>query len=145
MRHYCKEYDSEDDFPNKKINYVPINGGRIDNYHETKIYDDGKYIKNISIAKKVFDKTKTNNDIYPRNNYNSEIMEINENDNNEGQTIQKMKASYEINNILPINKSNDNKIIEKIMMMKIMNIIMIMMGTFMMIKRKWNKVINNNV
>ena len=109
MRHYCEEYDSEDCFPNKKINYVPIDGGRIDNYHETKISDDGKYIMNISIAKKVFDKNKNNNDIYLRKNFNSEVIEIDENDNNGEQNyIEGENSRYNINNNLPINKGNDN-------------------------------------
>ena len=110
MRHYCEEYDSEDGFPNKKINYVPIDGGRIDNYHETKISDDGKYIMNISIAKKVFDKNKSNKDIYPRDNYYSEVMEIDENDNNgEPNYIEEENSRYEINNNFPKNKNNFNR------------------------------------
>jgi len=107
MRHYCEEYDSEDGFPNKKINYVPIDGGRIDNYHETKISDDGKYIMNISIAKKVFDKNKNNNGIYPRNNYYSEVMEIDENNNNGEQNfIEEENSKYQINNNFPSNNIN---------------------------------------
>ena len=110
MRHYCEEYDSDDGFPNKKINYVPIDGGRIDNYHETKISDDGKYIMNISIAKKVFDKNKNNQNIYQRNNYNSEVMEIDENDDNGEQNyLEEENSRYEVNNNLPINKGNDNR------------------------------------
>ena len=110
MRHYCEEYDSDDGFPNKKINYVPIDGGRIDNYHETKISDDGKYIMNISIAKKVFDKNKNNQNIYQRNNYNSEVMEIDENDDNGEQNyIEEENSRYEVNNNLPINKGNNNR------------------------------------
>ena len=109
---------------NKEINYNKINKNykkgnnyivspkmrHIDNYHETKISDDGKYIMNISIAKKVFDKNKNNNNIYPRNNYNSEVMEIDENDNNGEQNyIEEENLRYNINNNLPINKGNDNR------------------------------------
>lgn len=107
MRHYCEEYDSEDGFPNKKINYVPIDGGRIDNYHETKISDDGQYIMNISIAKKVFDKNKNNSNIYPRNNYYLEVMEIDENENNEEQNyIEEENSRHQINNNFPSNKGD---------------------------------------
>ena len=50
-----EEYNYKESYPNRYMNYTPIEGGRIENYFENEITEDGKYLVTMSLAKKVMD------------------------------------------------------------------------------------------
>ena len=82
IHHYSEKYNFKESYPNRYVNNIPINGGKIENYYENKISNDGQYLITVSLAKKVLDKNQNlpaRNEEIVNNRYAEEI-EIDEND-----------------------------------------------------------------
>ena len=84
----------------KYTNYTPINGGRIENYYENEISNDGKYLVSMTLSKRVMDEEEpqqgNNTD---RNNYYRKKILINEIGGEEREREKKSTINSKITNL----------------------------------------------
>lgn len=70
------EYEN---IPKKYTNSTKINGGRIENYYENEISNDGKFLISMALSKRIMDEEEGKQDNYnDSNNYYREKIETNE-------------------------------------------------------------------
>ena len=103
-----KENDNENK-QKKNVNYIRINGGRMENYIDNEISKDGKYLVSMALSKKVMDEDEIEQEEEEEDNedeeeneeeenqkygkgYNREEMEIDENDVEEGEYEEKQSC-----------------------------------------------------
>jgi hypothetical protein len=77
--HCCHCCHCKHTHPKKTVEYTPISGGRIENYFENEITQDGQYLVTMSLAKKVMDEDKVGFEFEDGNeNENEKVEDINE-------------------------------------------------------------------
>ena len=85
--------------PKRTVEYTPISGGRIENYFENEITQDGEYLVTMSLAKKVMDQDKTG----------FKYEDENENQNQKVEDRKEVVIEYENKRVRDQNKiKNDN-------------------------------------
>lgn len=94
--HCCHCCHCKHTYPKRTVEYTPISGGRIENYFENEITQDGEYLVTMSLAKKVLD----------QDNVGFKYEDGNENENERVEDINEVEIEYENKRVRDQNKND---------------------------------------